>query len=200
MARMPSYQQRGPAGVMPAQARMRSGSVEGVSAKYRCSKCMIDYDVITGDKASCPMCALEKENKRLYLKLEEAGQQIYGLEQRMAQLASHVDHVVAIREALAIVGSEDMAWLKGVLYRYREDRSLTLLVMTSRNAARAKSRMHDIFVLTERGKDNEEYRPTSPGGVAILGYYDEITRELGSKQAMSYLLRAMSQTLTGGGF
>jgi len=183
-----------------AQAKTKGGHT-AVSKQYRCSKCAITYDVAEGDRAHCPMCEVEKQLKTTQLYLQEALEKVDGLQRQLSAMGAQVDHVSAIRQALDIISSEDLAWLKGVMYRYRVDKSLTLMSMhleprISRKASDRK--IHNAFALVERGRDNDTYQPASPGGIAIVGYYQEITRELGQKQAMAYLLRALSMVLTGG--
>lgn len=187
-----------------AQGKRREGGVPGLSSQFQCSRCAISYAVIEGDKAKCPMCEVERENKRLHLLLQESTEKVRNLTSTMQTMSAQVDHVTALRDALAIIGTDDLTWIKGVLYRYRQDKSISLLAAVSTasptSTRRGRNAPRDCFTLVERGRDNEEMIMSSAGGRAIVGYYDEITKELGTQMAMSYLLRALSQTLIGGQF
>jgi hypothetical protein len=186
------------------QAPMQGGGIPGVAQKYACSRCAISYTVREGDRVECPLCLKERELSRLRLAIEDLHTRLYNSESKVALLSVQIDHIAAIREALEITGSEDLTFLKSVMYRYREDRSIGMLAMAQAVRTKdgklkvTKRQKRTVLVVTQEGKDNEEYLCTSAGGVAIVGYYHEITNELGSKQAMGYLLRALSLHLPGG--
>lgn len=193
------WEDSGGAGALRMQARLKEGATS-VSHQYRCSACAITYDVPTGAKAECPMCALEKQAKGLKVELDKALETIRGMEVRLGALGAQVDQVAAMRDAVAVIGQEDLVWLKAVLYRYREDRSIYLLAVSEQGtrAARGPFQRNTFALVVGRGRDNETCRMVSAGGVAILGYYDGLTREVGTNQAMSYLLRALSPALVPG--
>ena len=181
-----------------ARAGLGAESVEG--KRKACAKCSITYMVWEGYRSDCPLCRSEKQNAVLNIALQDANEKLRNVQRSVGVLKAQVDHVHAIKDALEIIGPDDLGFLKGVLYCYREDRSISMLAMSDATGSirRRSSAPRTRFVVTQQGRDNETHVCTSAGGMAIVGYYDELIREVGAAQAMAYLLRALSQTLVGG--
>ena len=190
---------------VPAATFAMQGKVtrdeDQISSMYMCSRCAIRYEVPRGDKAKCPLCEAVKRLEAVETRAADLVEENRNLKQKLNSLASLTDHVVAIREAMLLVEGEDLVFLKQFMYLYRDDRSYTLsaLVNTPRLNARgnrAKNQVRNELILTRGGRDPQRHVFTSIGGVAIVGYFDEMTREVGEKQAMAYLLRSLSLYLS----
>lgn len=180
----------------------KASARDALSTQYMCSRCAIRYEVTEGEKAHCPLCEAEKRLVEAYLLAEQLRDENTNLRKKLDSLTTWVDHVHAIRDAMDLVGPEDMVFLKQVMYLYRDDRSyqLTALakVTTDKNGRITKRQpMRNELMLTKPGqRQGERHQFTSIGGVAVVGYFDEMTRQMGEKQAMVYLLRAVSLYLT----
>ena len=179
-----------------------STSDETLASMYMCSRCAIRYTVAKGAQAKCPLCEAEKRLTQANISLGRLSEENAGLKRKVEALGSLMDHVTAIREAMQLVEGEDMVFLKQVMYLYRDDRSYVLTALNGNIATDKRGRIakkqpvRNAFLLTRGGRDPQEHTFTSIGGVAIVGYFDEMTREIGEKQAMSYLLRAISLYLS----
>lgn len=122
----------------------------------------------------------------------------------MTRLQTHVDLVLAMREAMEVTDRGDRTFLKSVLYRFREDRSGVTMKVTHGMAltyGKARRRLKAPatgFLLMTRAAEPETHVCTSPGGIAIAGYYDEALRISDSSSALGTLIKAVSQTLASG--
>lgn len=189
--------------MMPPAGRAAQAKVEGLSvgSRYACSRCGIYYAVGPGDKAECPLCALEKNYSILEMKLQEAVEKARGLDRTVASLQSQVDYVNAMRQSMSLIDTRDRTFLKSFLYRYRADRGIALIAMhppgtRTRDARKPRT----AFRVEERnvGEDGELHICSSVGGLALVGYFHEASCELGQKQALTYLLRAVSLEMSEG--
>lgn len=163
---------------------------KAVTHKYHCQKCAITYEgspASGGAPPPCPLCAATKNTRRIELAIQQLGERLRNTEQALARAKVQLNDIEAIREALEICGEEDLAWYKSIFYEYRQDKSISI-VPASRG---------QVLMVVRKGQENEVYRPTSPGGVAIAGYCASLDREWGSKQMMSYMLRGLSPKLSG---
>jgi hypothetical protein len=175
---------------------------DDLSDRYLCSRCAIRYEVGRGQKAHCPLCAAERLNEELARQIDRLVDDNANMSRKLEAIAVQMDHITAIREAMSLVEGEDLVFLKQVMYLYRDDRSYSLTAQNGRiqhdNRGRIarKQPIRNALLLSKRGRESEEHLFTSIGGVAIVGYFDEMTREVGEKQAMVYLLRAVSLYLS----
>lgn len=158
--------------------------------KYHCQKCAITYEgarLSSGQPPPCPLCAAEKKVRLSELSMQQLGEQLHNAKQALARIKVQLNDIEAIREALEICGEDDLAWYKSIFYEYRQDKSISIIP-----AQRGK-----VLMVVRRGRENETYKPTSPGGAAIAGYCASLDREWGNKQMMSYMLRGLSPKLSG---
>lgn len=170
---------------------------DDLSSMYMCSRCAIRYEVPKGDKAKCPMCEVERQLDEVRIRAEEVHRENVLLKQKLKSQTMLTDQVAAIREAMLLVEGDDLVFLKQFMYLYRDDRTYTLSALVSSprlnsRGNRAKHQVRNELILSRGGRDPQRHVFTSIGGVAIVGYFDEMTREVGEKQAMAYLLRSLS--------
>lgn len=186
---------------MAIQGKVNRVSDE-LSSLYLCSRCAIRYEVTRGAQAHCPLCASERLAEDLMRQVDRLTDENVNLSKKLEMIAVQMDHITAIREAMPLVEGADLVFLKQVMYLYRDDRSYSLsalngrVTMDRRGRVAKKQPIRNALLLTGRGRESEEHLFTSIGGVAIVGYFDEMTREVGEKQAMVYLLRAVSLYLS----
>lgn len=186
---------------MAIQGKVNRVSDE-LSSLYLCSRCAIRYEVMRGGQAHCPLCAAERSVEDLMRQVDRLTDENVGLSRKLEVIAVQMDHITAIREAMGLVEGDDLVFLKQVMYLYRDDRSYSLSALNGRIATDKRGRIakkqpiRNALLLSKRGRNPEEHVFTSIGGVAIVGYFDEMTREVGEKQAMVYLLRAVSLYLS----
>lgn len=196
---MARLSRRAPAYVStPVQARtVDQQDGLGVADRYACSSCRITYQVAQGERARCPLCDM----KRRYLELQNAStmlrNQLELSEESRNALGVVADVVVAMQRAMDLVDLDDMTFLKSVLYRFRQDSTDISLGVLRAKAENGRSRVIG-FLAHPRYGDPEPRACTSVGGVALAGYYDEVSRSTGSVAALSTLIRAMNQVLATG--
>lgn len=178
----------------PVQGRTRE-QVTPLATQYSCSSCGIRYSVPKGEKAHCPLCAEMRLVKDLRYALSEAIGKTASLTDTVNQLSAEVNRISAIRLALDVTNAGDRTFLKSVLYRYREDPLITL--QSTYSSFGDKNSKRDRFIVESRRTRgaHESHTCTSPGGIAIVNYYLEATREGGAKGAMKILMRALGQEL-----
>ena len=175
---------------------------DDLSDRYLCSRCAIRYEVAKGQQAHCPLCAAERMIEEQSRTIEVLSAENTNMSRKLEAIAVQMDHITAIREAMSLVEGEDLTFLKQVMYLYRDDRSYSLTALNGRiehdkrGRISRKQPIRNALLLSKGGRSPEEHRFTSIGGVAIVGYFDEMTREVGEKQAMVYLLRAVSLYLS----
>lgn len=158
--------------------------------KYHCQKCAITYKGVrlsNGHPPPCPLCAAEKKVRLSELSVQQLGEQLHNAKQALARIKVQLNDIEAIREALEICGEGDLAWYKSIFYEYRQDKSISII----------PAQQGKVLMVVRRGRENEIYKPTSPGGAAIAGYCASLDREWGNKQMMSYMLRGLSPKLSG---
>lgn len=160
--------------------------------KFKCSRCAIQYEIKRGATVDCPLCAQEIKTEQMRRALKEATKKLELMEERLHRLESQNDLRSAIRKALDLVEAEDMAFLKGVLYRWRADKSINLKVTRGRT-----NKANGFIAMSRHGKP-EGHTCSSIGGVAVAALYEEALRTVGTAEAMKMLLKAAQHLLPGG--
>ena len=172
----------------------------------RCARCSLTFVEQPGLVRECPACRQEQVIQDLRTEYMRLQQQYDMLSAEYERTRAHVDLVMAMREALALVDQDDLLFLKRVLYRWKDDRGVNLRVTHApppvgkdNKPVRGATAMPNGLLVLYRGDDDaESWKPSSPGGVALAGYFDEALRINGHPHAMDTLLRAMNQHLPGG--
>jgi rubredoxin len=157
--------------------------------KWTCSLCDITYR--TDEKSPhCPMCEMYKERVEFLNRMAEAEAKVAELQEQLDRATANVDFVVAIQNATELLGPEDMAWLKSVLYRWRESKNMTLETIEGRNGPKG-------FLASWRDGTAEEHMVTSVGGVAIAGILRDVSQGFGKSVGLMTVAKAMAQHLKG---
>lgn len=181
---------------MPVQGRTADQDSPG-RTRYACSKCDITYYVKSGPKPKCPVCEAQRRILELRNTMAAMRNQIEQLEGVNRRMAASLDLVTAMRDAVPLIGPDDLIFLKSVLYRYRAEASSIHLRITHGAAKRKSGRPPaNGFLAVLRGGDPEAHTCTSIGGVAIAGYYEEALRASGVPTAMATIMRALNRTLS----
>lgn len=139
----------------------------------------------------CPLCRARHELQEVKTGLLVMRNKLDRLTDQLAKLEPHVDLVVAMRMAMEVADSNDRTFLKSVLYRYRDDKS----TLSMKPIHTRPNQPVNGFLVTVRHADSEAHICTSPGGVALAGYYDEAVRTGGVATAIAVLIKAVNQSL-----
>lgn len=182
------------------QGRVSAATNDNLAGKVACARCQITYEVPRGFRPKCPLCDAKSEVDQIRQALLESQNKLEMLTNEVGRLRSQVDLVMAIRDALEITGVEDLTFLKSVMYRYRDDRSVTLKVTHGGSPlrGRASAARANGFVAMVKGGAPEAHACSSAGGMAVAAYLAEGLRTTGPVSTMQNLIRAMNQHLPGG--
>lgn len=177
------------AGATTLQMRRADQDKSLPGTKWTCSLCEITYR--TQDvNPRCPLCEMYKERVEFHNRLAEYEKQIADLEEQLHRATANVDFVVAVQNAADLLNTEDMAWLKSVLYRWRESKNMTLEAIEGRNGPKG-------FIAEWRDGTSEQHMATSVGGVAIAGILRDVSQGFGKSVGLMTVAKAMSQHLKG---
>lgn len=191
----PRYSPRNPGPRQPTmQARLKEQDSK-LATRYSCSTHAITYHT-TDRKPLCPMCDLENHTVDVQESLKKLANQVELLHAENKRLRTQVDLVDAMREAIDIIGRDDLMFLKTVLYQWKIDRSIALKV-THGASRQSRKRAPNGFIAMPRDGDPLGYACTSLGGLAMAEYLEEAINTVGSAQAMVLLVRAMARHLPG---
>lgn len=169
----------------------------GAIAKYACPRHKVEYVVPGGDDVECPVCLHEGIAEDLRISLQMANGKIELLEKEIVHLRGKVDSAFAMGNSMDLLDVHDRTFLKSVLYRWREDKAVTLKI-THRYDDDGKKADANGFIAVYRRGDPVGHQCTSIGGVALSGYYEETQRQHGDATAMQLLARAANDLLRGG--
>lgn len=153
-------------------------------------------------KPGCPLCSSERENNQLRAAMKEARGKLEILHEQNQKLQLQVDIAYAIREAAELLDDDDMAFLKAVLYEWRDTKSIALKVThggakTSTSRDKRKPMPPNGFIIMPRQGDPYGHICSSMGGLAIAEYFVEAQNSVGPAKAMELLVRGMSPYLPG---
>lgn len=182
---------------MAMQVRTHEQDVS-VAVRHSCSLHQVTYYADKGAKPQCPVCDADRRILDLQHSLHEVTSQLEMTTAAYERAKTELDLFTAMRSALDVVGPEDLAFLKGVLYRYREDKGIALKVTHDRKPGRRRGTRVSGFIAMPRGQDPEGHTCSSIGGVALAEYYEEAQRAVGSVNAMDMLIKAVNKCLAGG--
>lgn len=157
--------------------------------KWTCSLCDITYRSVE-TSPHCPMCEMFKEKTDLRRQMAELEAKVEDLEEQLSRATANVDFIVAVQNAADLLNPEDMAWLKSVLYRWRESKNMTLKTIDGRNGPKG-------FLAEWRDGTSEQHIATSVGGVAIAGVLRDVSQGFGGNVGLMTIAKAMSQHLKG---
>jgi hypothetical protein len=172
------------------QMKRKDQDSSGQGTKWMCSLCQISY-YSEETPPQCPLCVSLRDVYELHRQLAEQEQRIETLSREVDRATANNDFVVAIRDAIDLISVEDMAWLKSILYRWREAKNITLKAVDTRQGPRG-------FLAVWRDGATEQHMVDSIGGVAIAGLYQEVTQGFGGQVAVMTLAKAFSAHLKGG--
>lgn len=164
--------------------------------QFKCSRCSIYYSQVFGPKATifggnCPLCKAEADRELMRTSMVNLTAKVELLEKQNGQLDGQVNIQRNFKDALEIIGDDDRTFLKSILYQWRANKSVTMKV-THNTDGRAVGLLAD-----HRYGDPEAHTCTSIGGMAVVAYYEQAMREMGSAKAMQLLLRSAQHLLPG---
>lgn len=162
---------------------------------FKCSRCIIIYSKAFGPndtkfEAECPLCTQELKTEQMRLALQNTNSKVELLERQNADLDGAVNLQRSFKDAMDLLDSNDLVFLKTVMYQWRRDRAVQLKIIHSDGKPTG-------FIADYRHAEPEGHTCTSIGGGAIAAYYEEALRTVGSAQAMQILLRAAQHLLPG---
>lgn len=184
-----------------AQAAQAAG-VSRLAAKVSVETfdCGIHDITYTAIRPGCPVCDAERQVREMRHTLTEMRNQLAVAVDSIAKLQREVDIVHAIRDAIGLLDDLDMAFLKSVLYQYRDEKSVSMKVTHGSNVKRKKYEHipPNGFIVIPRRGEPYGHVCSSVGGLAIAEYYEEAMNSSGPAVAMAQLARGMAQQLPGG--
>jgi hypothetical protein len=164
------------------------------SRPFECGIHNITYEAA---RAGCPLCESEREVNRLRGAMKDVHNQLKILTEQNLQLKVQTDIVSAIREAALILDDNDLAFLKSVLYEWRDQKSVALKTTHGPRKKKREIPPPNGFIAMPRNGDPYGHLCTSVGGLAIAEYFDEATNTVGPANAMTLLVRGMANHLPG---
>ena len=182
-----------PARSLPVQGKRGAGDAPGLE-KYSCSACRIDYQVHEGRKALCPLCEAREEIATLRQHLDSMSQQTMILESDLERARNESSMIDAMRQALSLAESGDVAEIKAIAYRWRSEpqRIVVQCCMSPDDGSRWALKVR------ERNRPSgatEVFVPQSVGGVAFVETFRDLMRARGSVKAMEGYSQAIADNL-----
>jgi hypothetical protein len=159
--------------------------------KYDCGACNISY---TSMSPGCPLCRATREVKDLRQALVEAQNQLHLVHDQLNKSRMNSDILFNITEAAKMLGDDDRAFYKTVLYQWRDGKRIGALKVMHK----AKTTSAVGFIVSPRAGDPYPYTCTSMGGLAIASHYEEAARAAGPAAAMQVLARGLQALVPGG--
>lgn len=157
-------------------------------------KCGIHNLTYISFRAGCPACEAERETNQLRSAVQTLTNQIKSLTETNTRLKAQTDVVFAIREAADILDDDDLAFLKSVLYEWRDQKTAALKVT---HGGKGRRQSPNGFIAYFRKGDPMGHLCSSVGGLAIAEYLDEAINTVGPVEAMKLLVRGMHPYLPG---
>lgn len=176
---------------MPVQAKTQEQDVDGL-VRHSCSMCQITYYTPKRAKPQCPLCATELRVVELMDVITGLRNRVEKIEDENSRMRAQIEVTTAIKQAFDAIGSQDLVFLKTVLYRFRDDPTSIKLKVTH-----GEKGPNGFVALTKKGEPEGHYC-SSVGGVAIAGYYEEVVHIASVNQAMAVLMRASGGVLAPG--
>lgn len=178
---------------------MKWGQGSTPSRTLKQFECGIHQVTYLAHTAGCPVCDAERSVEKMRNALKDARNQLDLLTKENYQLKIQTDLMSAIREATQLLDDNDLAFLKAVLYEFRDSKSVALKTTHGARKKKRETPTANGFIAMPRSGDPYGHVCTSIGGRAIADYFDEATNSVGGAQAMTILVRAMAAHLPGGG-
>lgn len=163
---------------------------------YRDHECGIHDLTYKSFKAGCPLCEATRTIEQLRYSMQEMRNRIGLLEDENHKLKDQVDLIYAIRTAMDLLDASDTAFLKAVLYQWRDEKSLALKATHGGNSTR-RDAVANGFIVIPRHQDPYGHTCSSVGGMAIAEYFDEAMKTGGPHFAMGTLSRGLAPLLPG---
>lgn len=187
-------------------SKLRFTGKRDENEKGSCATHLTSYYKLPGRPLRCPACLVEGQVEQLESANHKIENELVMLREEVKFLKAEVDLTDAMRSALDLCNEQDRAFIKGVLYEFRSDRSVALKVthgQTKSNKSRGKIPVNgktpvNGFIALPRSREPIAHTCTSIGGQAVAGYYEEAMRTHGNSTALQLLLRAWNAELPGG--
>jgi len=182
---------------LAVQGRTKDQDLRG-QVKYSCSECRIFYYMSEGAKAHCPLC----ESQQVLLQVRDVVFRMtnanHELQNELMRLKVQVDTLTAMKNSLDLISTEDLTFIKSVVYRWQANRGHVAIKPTHAVPRRGrKTAPLNGFVAMFRMGETEVHECNSVGGMALAGYLEEAVALGGQIKAMEVLARAVLQHLKG---
>lgn len=158
---------------------------------FDCGNCRISYEA---PSPGCPLCRSTREVNDLRQALLDAQGQLRILHDELGNAKRDSDVLHNMVEAAKMLGDDDRAFFKTVLYQWRDGKRIGAL-----KVQHGGDKQSPIgFIVSPRAGDPYGHRCTSMGGLAIASLYEEAARATGPAVAMQTLARGLQTLLPGG--
>ena len=160
-----------------------------------CSTCEIVY-YTRAVKGICPLCEQMQVTQQLREALFQVTNANHMLQNRVESLVVQVDQLEAMKMTFDVMGVEDFAFIKSVVYRWQANRN-GVAIKAIHGAPVGKSKRAPVtgFVVMFRDAETEVHNCNSVGGMALAAYLEEAHGLYGQIKAMEALARATLQHL-----
>ena len=180
---------------MPVQGKRGQGDAPGTS-KYSCSTCKIDYHVAEGRNAVCPLCEANRIVESLREQVHSMAQQVSMLEDDLRRARNESSLVDAMREALTLADPEEVAEIKAIAYRWRDDPGqIAVKAVKPRSHGTFRGGSKIALEVAPRSGESEYFVPSSVGGVAFVESYGDLVKARGNVKAMEQYAQAIAGKL-----
>lgn len=157
---------------------------------FDCGACDIQY---RGVRPGCPLCKASREVIALREALQESKNKLTVAYEQLGKARQNSDVLFNITEAAKLLGDDDRAFIKAVMYQWRDGKRIGALKVLHNAHASAIG-----FIVSPRVGEPYPYTCTSMGGLAIATHYEEAARAAGPAAAMTVLARGVQALLPGG--
>lgn len=168
-------------------------------AQYDCGAHKITY---WSTRPGCPLCEADRDIKRLRESTKQLAEENMYLREQLHAAHMQTDSVVGYRTASGLLDDDDRSFVKTVLYRVRDESSVSLRPMFAEREVRGRrqteiKRIAVGFIVTPRDGDSYPHECTSIGGLAIADMFDEAVNSIGLSQATKNMVRGLADLLPG---
>lgn len=158
---------------------------------YDCGACDITYRSL---RPGCPLCKADRKVRELKETVQEQKNKLSIAYEQLGKARMNSDVLFNITEAAKLLGDDDRAFLKTVMYQWRDGKRIGAL----KTMHKPKTDSAIGFIVSPRIGDPYPHTCSSMGGLAIATHYEEAARAAGPAAAMQVLARGLQHLLPGG--
>jgi hypothetical protein len=167
-----------------------------------CAVCGITWYGLAGTAATCPLCDAFDQIAELRKALVVVQNELEFSNNELSRLTDSVNIVNAMRTAIEVADDRDIAFMRSIIVQYNENKSKVAVRALhgprSKQFPRSQAPVHGLLMIV-RPDDAYEHICSSPGGMAIAGYYEEAMLTTSQVNALAMFVKALAPSLVGDG-